>query len=100
MAQAITPLEAQESEGQQIPAFVINSFNRIIKNKFSGGRAQFTMNEVVAEIQKDSSHTRQFLFDKGWMDVEPVFRAQGWKVVYDQPAYNESYAATYTFSVK
>lgn len=43
---------------------------------------------------------RDELFDKGWMDIEPIYRKSGWRVEYDKPAYNETYPATFTFSKK
>jgi len=42
--------------------------------------------------------TRDEVFDKGWLNIEPMYRAAGWKVVYDKPAYNESYEPTFTFT--
>lgn len=38
------------------------------------------------------------LIDKGFMDFEPAYRKAGWKVDYDEPGWNETYPATYTFS--
>jgi hypothetical protein len=37
------------------------------------------------------------VFENGWMDVESIFRKEGWKVTYDKPAYNEPYEAYYIF---
>ncbi len=33
-----------------------------------------------------------------WLNVEELYRAQGWTVTYDKPGYNESYPATFTFA--
>jgi hypothetical protein len=43
---------------------------------------------------------RAVVFDKGWLDVESIFRAEGWKVKYDKPAYCETYKAFFVFSRK
>jgi len=40
---------------------------------------------------------RAEIFDKGWLNVEEVYRAAGWAVEYDKPGFNESYSATFTF---
>jgi hypothetical protein len=40
------------------------------------------------------------IFHRGWLDVEDAYRAEGWTVVYDKPGYNESYAASFTFSAR
>lgn len=36
-------------------------------------------------------------FEARWLKVESIFKAVGWDVVYDAPAYCESYDPTFTF---
>ena len=32
------------------------------------------------------------------MDIESIYRADGWGVYYDKPGYNETYTATFEFT--
>lgn len=40
------------------------------------------------------------VYEEHWLDVEDCYRAIGWAVNYDKPAYNETYPATFEFSKK
>lgn len=40
------------------------------------------------------------VYGKQYLDVEDIYRKEGWKVVYDKPAYCETYEPTFTFSKK
>lgn len=53
--------------------------------------------KAIELIQFELGLSRQEIFDNRLLDVEDVFRSQGWKVEYDKPGYNESYPATFTF---
>jgi hypothetical protein len=45
--------------------------------------------------------TRKDIFDKGWLDIEDIYRAADWVVAYDKPGFNEThFEANYTFSKK
>jgi hypothetical protein len=37
------------------------------------------------------------VFANGWLNIERVYAAEGWKVTYDRPDYTESHATTFTF---
>jgi hypothetical protein len=94
----ITPAQAKNTESDFIPDWIIGVFNTMISAKYSNGESSFKRDEIIDAIQLvDRSLHRQDIFDRKWLDVEPVFRRAGWKVEYDQPAYNESYEPTYTF---
>jgi hypothetical protein len=99
--QAITPDEAIVAKFEKhVPEEVIAAANELIAaNLDSSGRATFTQDALVKLIQKKRPKTTSETIYKGkWLDIEPFYEAAGWKVVYDKPAYNESYAATFAFS--
>jgi hypothetical protein len=96
MVKPISPDEVVKT----LPDEVIISFNELISEKLVRGTAQFTQKEAVARILANMNTTRQEIFDKGWLDIEDVYGAQGWKVVYDSPAYDENYEAYFTFRKK
>lgn len=98
MVKAITPQEARDQAGSHIPDYVIQAFNELIIENLVNKRASFTQDKAIDRIiAKNPILTRQKIFANGWLDVEPVFRRQGWDVEYDSPGYNESYAAHYNF---
>lgn len=93
-----SPDQIAEAKKAVIPAGVIGVFNRLIAKHYSEGSAEIGQKEIVAAICATMECERGKVFAEKWLDVEDLFRAEGWKVVYDKPAYNESYEATFTFS--
>ena len=87
-----------------IPDYVIASFNELIAKHFryDDREANVTAEEVVLTIidKSDGTITRKELYDRKFLDIETIFSSVGWKVVYNKPYYDESYAPFYTFSFK
>ena len=102
----ISPKVAIERKIVSIPDEVIESFNELISEKLnSSGCATFKQDDIVERIMtkfnlKNKMMTRSKLFDNKWLDIENLFTQHGWKVEYDSPGYNESYAAVFKFSPK
>ena len=97
----ITPQECSAQMGSHIPEFVIDSVNALLKKKYCLGRATFTQDEIIAEIQKrGDSISREQIFDSKWLDFEPLYRRSGWDVEFDKPAYCETYDANWKFTKK
>jgi hypothetical protein len=96
----ISPDEVVKAKGGIIPNFVYQAFNNLIAKYWDGRSAVVKQPEVVGYIVKlcPNAIGRPDVFDKGWLDVEEVYRAAGWKVKYDKPGYNESYDAYFVFS--
>lgn len=86
-----------------IPDFVIEAFNTCIAAAYANGAAVVRLGDVVAAILRsmpsDDSPVmdRARIFRERWLDVEDLYRAQGWVVTFDKPGYNESYPASFTF---
>lgn len=53
----------------------------------------------MMEANNSPDATANF-FDQGWMDFEPIYEAQGWKVQYDKPGWDETYDAFFEFKEK
>lgn len=95
----MTPSEASGLKRLVIPAFVFRAVNTVLAKEFNGRSATLRQCDVVKAIMDENPEvTKSELFDNRWMDFEPAYRAQGWKVEYDKPGYNESYEATYKFT--
>lgn len=110
MIKPISPEQAAEKKLASIPEFVIDAVNELLIEGASTGSYRVILNqsEVVTRIitkaneeAADSLITkieRAEVFDRGWLDFEPLFRRAGWKVDYDRPGYNESYEAHWIFN--
>lgn len=98
----ISPKDAVANQKMSIPDFVIAAFNEMISKGIGCSKSVTFKQDDVAKLALDRAPegtTYRTLIDNHWLDVEPLFQEQGWKVTYDKPGYNESYVATFTFSV-
>lgn len=115
MSKAISPAGVAAYKAQSFPDYVFEAFNELIAANFSNGYADVKQKDVIArmmQIANDHSQLsedeanrlelldRSMIFARGYLNVEEVYREQGWKVAYDKPAYNESYDAYFTFKAK
>jgi len=97
--EAIAPHEVASTLKASMPDAVLESFNALIAENFNGRSATVYQKDVVSRLES-LGHSRSKIFDKGWLNVEDIYRAQGWKVTYDKPGYCESYDANFSFSKK
>lgn len=100
----ISPDEVVETKKTLVfPAPVIEAWNFLIAKHYSDGRALIMQDEAVKTLIKylklDESDpaSRRFCYDNKYLDIEDIYRAEGWTVEYDKPAYNESYEPSFTF---
>lgn len=99
----LSPKEAFEKY-DHMPDKVIETWNKLILKNRSGRTSIVKQNDAVEALRGAMSDehqdliSRQEVFDEGWLEIEEVFRAAGWKVEYDKPAYCETYEATFTFT--
>lgn len=97
----ITPSQVVQLKRESIPSEVIEAFNEMIATSWNGYEAHFTQRDVISMIQnKGLRLSGQELCEKGFLDVEDLFRKVGWKVEYDKPGYNEDYDASFSFQKK
>jgi hypothetical protein len=101
----ISPKEIGAYKAKVFPDFVLESVNELIAENFTNGRAVVLQKDIVTRITSkmdgDSyDMKRKMVYDKGWLNFEEIYGDAGWSVVYDKPAYNESYDATFEFKVK
>lgn len=92
----ITPDEVVGVKKVIIPKKVFEAFNTLIAGNFSGSSAVVGQDEVVT-LMVANGLSEGDIYDKGWLDVEDVYKSAGWIVEYDKPGYNEDYPATFTF---
>ena len=100
MTKPIRPEEVVPAREAQIPDAVFEAFNEMIAANYRSGYSCFRKDDVCALIASKMECTVSHVYEQHWLDVEDVYRKAGWRVVYDAPAYNESYPATFEFHKK
>lgn len=100
MSKPIIPIEAVGKKKEQLPDGVLDAFNEMIAANLINGRAIIKVEDVLTLIRRKLGVAREYVYEKHYLDVEDIYREAGWKVEYDQPAYCESYPATFTFTAK
>lgn len=103
----IKPENIVSEKKKHIPAEVEKAVDFLIGQKWNGKSATFKQDELIQKIVEFSGidfpsaeskqNYRNRLFETHALDFEDVYRAAGWSVVYDKPAYNESYSAFFKF---
>lgn len=97
MTKPITPRDLVSGRGKNIPDEVIQAFNEVIAE---GGGVVYQDVVVKRILSKLPDVPRHEVFEKGWLDVDGIYRKAGWKVTYDKPGFNETYDANWTFEAK
>ena len=99
-AERVRPIRPEEIAGEKVkslPDEVLSSFNELLIQNDRGGRTIVKQDDVIA-IMVNKGLDQDQIFKNGWLDVEDIYRKEGWKVEYDKPAYNEDYPARFIFS--
>lgn len=98
MTEPIRPEEVVKAKKESLPNEVIHVFNEAIAEVWNGTYSKVSQDAMADRIADRLGIDREAVFEKHYLDVEEVFRAAGWKVVYDKPAYCETYPATFEFT--
>ena len=93
----ITPAQVVKEKSECIPPIIIDVFNKLITRKFTNGSARVTQDEAIQAITARMDVSRHQLFESGWLNIEEIYREQGWLVQYIRPDYTESFPAYFTF---
>ena len=100
MVEPISPSDVKKI----IPDFVIEAVNQLIMENWDGHEAIILQDDIMDIVSSndadDGKPSRREIFDKGWLDFEPLYREKGWNVEYDKPAYYEFYEPRFIFKKK
>lgn len=101
----ISPAEAEKAHRTSIPDVIIDAFNKLIVKNYSPveKKSVVRQKDVLNMVCGDPDCgrlTKTEIFANNWLDVEDIYREQGWYVKYDSPGYNEAYDAYFVFSIK
>ena len=107
---SVEPIKPEDVAGAKLkvlPDEVIEAFNELIARKWNGSKSTLKQDEVIELILekfrisptiRQEEVTRGTVFKECWLDIEDIYRGQGWVVEYDKPGCgNETYGASYTF---
>jgi len=102
MVKPIAPSDVSALQVELFPDFVIETWNTVIAKKWSGTQSHILQDDAILELITASPMLidRDDVFARHWLDIEDVYRAVGWVVEYDKPAYNEDYPAYFVFKKK
>jgi hypothetical protein len=98
MVEPIRPEDVAATKKAILPPEVITCWNNMIALKYSDGEARIELRDIIASITKAMNTTSKRVLDEDWLEVEDIYRAAGWKVVYDRPGYDENYEPFFIFS--
>jgi hypothetical protein len=95
----IRPQDVTVQKAAQIPEKVFEVFNLLIVRGWNGHSSVVLQDEVV-RLLKAEGISGPRIDTEHLLDVEDIYRAEGWDVRYSAPGYNETGRSTYTFSKK
>lgn len=95
----ITPSDIPNAKKNIIPDAVFEVVNELIAKNYSGSSATVTQNEILEGLA-ERGIARDRAFSQKYLEIEDIYRENGWKVEYDKPGYNESYDAYFKFIAK
>jgi hypothetical protein len=100
MVKPISPDEVATQKSKDLPDIVMETWNSMIAQKFSNGKSEIHLKHIRDALAVATGETPFRVRELGYLDIEEIYREAGWSVVYDQPAYNETYDAFYIFKKK
>lgn len=110
MSKPITPAEVVQHQGKLFPDAVYETFNELIAKNWDGKRSEVKQKDAVELLianmnweniclgDLSEQYKRDYISLNHLLDIESVYRAAGWKVMYDKPGFNEKGEAHFVFS--
>jgi len=103
LGRPMRPDEVPAVKAATIPPEVFDVWNAVIADAAASGRgvrgqATIQQGTIVKALCDRLKVERAHVYANHWLDVEDVYRAQGWSVHFDKPAYCETYEAYFVFT--
>ena len=101
----IKPITPQELDAEfTLPDYILKGVNALLKEEYRGkGTITLKQKDVVKKIISfaPTTITKNELFEKKYLDFEPIYRKAGWSVTYESPSYGDSdFEPYYNFTKK
>jgi hypothetical protein len=103
MMKVYTPEDVMNKCNEMIPDFVIAAFNDLLSENYVDGETVIKQNDAISRILQYSDNdelTRETIFKKRWLDIESLYRKNGWEVSYEKPAFDERFDPYFVFKPK
>jgi len=100
MSGPMRPKELLAMKRSQIPEAVFDAFNKLIASNWDGCKAIILKSEAVDALTKALGVENSEIYRLGYLEIDDLYRREGWLVEYDKPAYNENYQASWTFQME
>jgi hypothetical protein len=101
----IKPEEIVDKKFETIPAAIIQATNELIAKKWNGHSSVIKKEELLERYfelsgMRNDRDNRDKLYANHSLDIEDVYRREGWKVEYDAPGFRDSdYEPYFTFTI-
>lgn len=101
----ISPKEIREDRINYIPEKMIEAANALLQEKWEGSSATIKQEELMSRYLslsgiENSQSQRQIVYEKHFLDIEPIFRDAGWSVKFDSPSLGDNYKSYFKFTQK
>lgn len=107
MAKVYSPEDVLKKRVETIPDYVIDAFNDLLTENYQEDEtimfAYIEQEDVIRKIleySKDDELTREIIFKKHYLDIENLYRNNGWEVDYKKPMADEYFKAYFVFKSK
>ena len=99
---SVKPIRPNEIKLKEtFPDEVISSFNELITENYRNGVSSFKSKDVIERIKQKLGASTDAIYQSNFLDVESLYRKNGWKVKYEQPSYCDTpFDAYFEFTKK
>jgi hypothetical protein len=99
---SVKPIRPSEIKLEEtFPDEVISSFNELITENYRNGESSFKSKDVIARIKQKLGTSDEVIYQSNFLDVESLYRKNGWKVKYEQSCYGDApFDAYFQFTKK
>lgn len=78
-----------------VPDYVITAFNKLLQRKWDGVSVVITVDEAYKAIRAECGRATKI--ETRWLNIEPLYRAEGWDVSYEKTGFNDASPDFFTF---
>ena len=103
MMKVYTPEDVLKKRVGTIPDYVIDAFNDLLTENYQEDETIIEQEDVIRKILEystDDELTRETIFKKHYLDIENLYRNNGWEVDYEKPAFDELFEPFFIFKPK
>lgn len=94
----VNPIRPEEvAANRKLPDVVMTAWNLMIAEKFDGQTAYIKQDDIVVKIADAMDVTRSVVFEKNWLEIEDMYRAAGWKVIYNKSMTGDNFDSHFIF---